>query len=97
MPKTGGLATKSSSDSCLTCKFHGPPVSDFAGARPCAACISHAGFPKWEPAAQPLMLQAPVLPKVVDDEFLDKLTTAGCRAMGIPQRYYRNREIERCS
>lgn len=36
---------------CLDCKFHGPPVSDYQGPKPCADCIPHPGFPKWEPVA----------------------------------------------
>jgi len=35
--------------SCLDCKFHGPPVSDYTGPKPCAECIRHVGFPKQEP------------------------------------------------
>ena len=35
--------------SCLECKFHGPPVSDYTGLKPCAECIPHNGFPKQEP------------------------------------------------
>jgi hypothetical protein len=35
--------------SCLECKFHGPPVSDYVGPKPCAECIQYAGFPKQEP------------------------------------------------
>lgn len=45
---------------CIDCKFHGPPVSDYQGPKPCADCIPHPGFPKWEPAA--------LVGKGVDDE-----------------------------
>jgi len=41
--------------SCLTCRFHGNPVSDLEARkepRPCAACIARNGFPKWECAEQ---------------------------------------------
>ena len=38
--------------SCLECRFHGPPVSDYTGPKPCEECIPHVGFPKQEPAEQ---------------------------------------------
>ena len=39
--------------SCLDCKFHGPPVSDNEGPKPCAECIGEPGFPKWERVETP--------------------------------------------
>ena len=45
---------------CIDCKFHGPPVSDYQGPKPCADCIPHPGFPKWEPVT--------LVGKGVDDE-----------------------------
>jgi len=41
--------------SCLTCKFHGAPVSQFdpkKESRPCEVCILTPGFSKWECAEQ---------------------------------------------
>ena len=35
--------------SCLDCNFHGPPVSDYTGPKPCAECIQTDGFKKREP------------------------------------------------
>ena len=39
---------------CIDCKFHGPPVSDYRGPKPCADCIPYSGFPKWEPVVSVL-------------------------------------------
>jgi len=32
--------------------FHGPPVSDYTGDRPCGTCITTPGFPNWEPVKE---------------------------------------------
>ena len=31
---------------CLECVYHGPPVSDYRGARPCDFCITVPGYTK---------------------------------------------------
>ena len=38
--------------SCLECKFHGPPVSNYTGPKPCGECIPYNGFPKQEPVTE---------------------------------------------
>jgi hypothetical protein len=41
--------------SCLTCRFHGKPVSELdpkKEPRPCAHCIARSGFSRWECAEQ---------------------------------------------
>lgn len=38
--------------SCLECKFHGRPVSDYVGPKPCEECIPYNGFPKKEPVVE---------------------------------------------
>ena len=78
---------KLASDNCLTCDHHGPPVSDAAGDRPCADCVPYAGFPKWTPVRQNFLTAHPPQANELD-EFLEELTAAACRDMGIPRRYY---------
>lgn len=51
--------------SCLECKFHGPPVSDYTGPKPCAECIRHVGFPKQEPVEKKTEKDTPDEPIIV--------------------------------
>lgn len=42
---------------CLECVYHGPPVSQYRGARPCEFCISKPGFPKKQSVVEVISCQ----------------------------------------
>jgi len=78
---------------CTNCYYHGPPVSNFTGIKPCNECVSNGGSLKWKPVPISLPVAGALAPGNLPERLLYRcLAEDPC---GLPECARCNPEVEK--